>query len=262
MFIFAVPQNHCAVIEMFGKPVSVKLSGLNFYIPFLQKLKRVNWERTQTDGKFIQLAEQIMDTPIRPCVTKDNANLEVSCVIRWRITDAKKAVYDVSDIHKFIQELVLNEMRAMIGSRNFDEVNSSRAKLSEEVVQTISKTTSRWGVNISSVEIREFHIDEATRDTMREQIAAERYKRATILKAEGDSEAIKLRAQAAKEALQLTTEAEATYVSNMSRIIGQEEAVKALFNRQTLEGYKTITDNPASKVYLPANMPTMLTPQN
>lgn len=269
MFIFTVPQNHCSVIEMFGKPVSVKKSGLNFYIPFLQKIKRVDWMQTHTDGKYIQLSEQLLDTAPRSCVTKDNATLDVSCIIRWRITDAKQALYEVENLHRAILELVLNELRALIGNRNLDELLSSRAQLSEKVVQAISGTTARWGISVNSVEIQELSADSKTQDAMLKQMEAERVSRAIALEAEGKSRAIRLnaeaekdaaimRAEATKAAMQLIAEAEAEYVAKLAQTIGAEGATKALLNRQALDSYKTITANPSDKVFLPANVPAMV----
>lgn len=269
MFIFTVPQNHCAVIEMFGKPVSIKKSGLNFYIPFLQKIKRVNWLNTHTDGKYIQLSEQLLDTAPRSCVTKDNATLEVSCIIRWRITDAKQALYEVEDLHRAIPELVLNELRALIGNRNLDELLSSRTQLSEKVVQAISTTAARWGICVNSVEIQELSADTKTQEAMLKQMEAERISRAIALEAEGKSRAIRLnaeaekdatimRAEATKTAMQLIAEAEAAYVAKLAESIGAEGATKALLNRQALDAYNAITNNPADKVFLPANLPAVL----
>lgn len=269
MFIFTVPQNHCAVIEMFGKPVAVKKSGLNFHIPFLQRIKRVDWLETHTDGKYIQLSEQLLDTTPRSCVTKDNATLEVSCIIRWRITDPKQALYEVENLHRAIRELVLNELRALIGNRNLDELLSSRSQLSEKVVQAISTTTARWGIIVNSVEIQELSADAKTQEAMLKQMEAERISRAIALEAEGKSRAVRLSAEADKdaailraagtrEALILIAEAEAEYVSRLAGIIGAEGATQALLNRQALDGYKTISANPADKVYLPSNVPAMV----
>ena len=258
MFIFTVPQNHCAVIEMFGKPVSVKKSGLNFYIPFLQKIKRVDWMQTHTDGKYIQLSEQLLDTAPRSCVTKDNATLDVSCIIRWRITDAKQALYEVENLHRAILELVLNELRALIGNRNLDELLSSRAQLSEKVVQAISGTTARWGISVNSVEIQELSADSKTQDAMLKQMEAEGKSRAIRLNAEAEKDAAIMRAEATKAAMQLIAEAEAEYVAKLAQTIGAEGATKALLNRQALDSYKTITANPSDKVFLPANVPAMV----
>lgn len=259
MFIFTVPQNHCVVLEMFGKPVSVKTSGLHMRIPFLQKPKRVDhWERTHKQGKFIELTEQILDTAPRQCVTKDNATVDISCIIRWRITDPIKALYEVENLHKSLTELVLNEVRSIIGSRNLDELLSSRSELSEKIVLSIATTATRWGLSITSVEIQELTADKETQKAMLEQMKAERISRALRLNAQAERDAAIMRAEGAKEAMRLIAEADSAYVNALAQTLGADGAMKALINRQTLEGYATITKNDASKVYLPANVPAMI----
>lgn len=257
---------------MFGKPCSVKRSGLNFRLPIIQSLKDVSaaWgEMTNRGGRFIQLTEQLLDTQPRSCITKDNATMQVNCIIRWRITDAIKAVYEVQFLHKSLVELVLNELRSLIGSRNLDEILSSRSEISEKVSLSVAATAARWGVNITSIEIKELTTDSDTKEAMLRQMEAERVSRSIALKAEGESkakvrlaesekEAAILRAQGTSEALRMAAEAEADYLRRLAEIIGPEAAAKVLMNRQALEGYATITTNPASTVYLPNSVPSVM----
>ena len=272
MFIFTVPQGHCAVVEMFGKPTAVKKSGLQFYIPFLQGLKDVStmWgSNTNKNGCYIELTEQLLDTQPRSCITKDNATMQVNCIIRWRILDPIKALYEVQNLHQSLVELVLNELRSLIGSRNLDEILSSRSEISEKVSVAVANTASRWGLSITSIEIKELTTDAETKEAMMRQMEAERVSRSIALKAEGEStakvrlaesekQAAILRAQGASEALRLTAEAEAAYLEKLTAIIGAEAAAKVLMSRQALEGYATITSNPAAQVYLPNGVPSVM----
>lgn len=272
MFIFTVPQGHCAIIEMFGKPISIRKSGLQFKIPVLQNLKNVSekWgSLTNQSGVFIKLSEQVLDTNPRSCITKDNATMTADCVIRWRITDPIKAVYDVDNVHHSLIELVLNEMRSLIGGSKLDEILSARTDISEKIVLAAAATAARWGINITAVEIRELKTDDQTQEAMLKQMEAERVSRAIALEAHGKSEATLrlaeaekqaaiLKAQGASEALRLVTEAEAAYVQRIADIIGAEAAAKVLMNKQALEGYATISSNPADKVYLPNSVPAVL----
>lgn len=272
MFIFTVPQGHCAVVEMFGKPVGVRMSGLRFHVPILQKIKDVsaNWgTSTNKHGIYIELTEQILDTQTRTCITKDNATMLVDCIVRWRISDPLKAVYEVQELHKSLCELVLNETRSLIGGSNLDEILSQRASLSEKVVTEVSKTAARWGISITAVEIKELSTDQQTHDAMLKQMEAERLSRSTALQAEGESkamvllaksekEAAILRAEGAAEAMRIAAEAEAAYVERLATAIGPEAAARVLMNKQTLEGYNKITTNPAAQVYLPNSLPSVL----
>lgn len=272
MFIFTVKQGHCAIVEMFGKPTSVRKSGLQFRLPILQSLKDVSpaWGTlTNKDGYYIELTEQLLDTQPRSCITKDNATMQMNCVIRWRITDPIKAVYEVERLHQSLVELVLNEMRSLIGSRNLDEILTSRTEMSERVTVTVAATAARWGVAITSIEIKELTTDTETREAMLRQMEAERISRSTVLQAEGEStakvriaeaerKAAILKAEGTSEALRITAEAESAYLARLAEVVGPVSAAKILMNRQALEGYATITTNPASTVYLPNSVPSVI----
>ena len=195
--------------------------------------------------------------------------MQMNCVVRWRITDPIKAVYEVERLHQSLIELVLNEMRSLIGSRNLDEILSSRSEMSEKVTLAVSSTVARWGIAITSIEIKELTTDTETKEAMLRQMEAERISRSTALQAEGEStakvrlaeaekQAAILRAQGAAEAMRLAAEAETAYVERLASVIGADAAAKVLMNRQALEGYATISSNPASTVYLPNSVPAVV----
>ena len=272
MFIKQIPQGHCVIVTRFGKPVGVRKSGLNFFIPLIDdvvdvtKLWDDEWKNeTNKDGIYIELSEQRTDTSEKPCHTKDNVEVFVDCMIRWRITDPIKAIFEVDHLHPTLIDTVLSEVRAAIGNRTLDEVISQRSAISEKVVQNVIKTTSRWGIVVSGLEIQKLEMNEKTKDAMLKQMEAERVSRAIALEAEGKSKAILMQSTAEKqatitkaqgqaEALRLQAEAEREYVQKIAEVIGAEAAAKVLLTRQTLEGYATISSNPADKVYLPNNV--------
>ena len=272
MFIKQIPQGHCVIVTRFGKPVGVRKSGLNFFIPIIDDVANVTelWEgkwqhETNKEGIFIELSEQRTDTEPKRCHTKDNVEITVDCMIRWRITDPIKAVFEVDHLHPTLIDTVLSEVRAAVGSRNLDEVIAQRTGISDKVVQNVMKTTSRWGIVVSGLEIQGLEVDEKTKEAMLKQMEAERVSRAIALEAEGKSKAILMQSTAEKqatitkaqgqaEALRLQAEAERDYVQKIAEVIGAEAAAKVLLTRQTLEGYATISSNPADKVYLPNNV--------
>ncbi len=272
MFIFTVPQGTCCIIEMFGKPCSVRKSGLQFIIPRIQKIRRVpeEWgEDTHRRGIFIELTEQTLDTKARLYTTQDNVNVMANCVIRWRIVDAKKAVYEVSRLHKSLIETVLNELRSLIGSMKLDEVLSRRADIADSVASNVATTLTRWGVQLSAVEIQELRMDEATADAMRQIMEAERRSKAIMAESEGESVAIERKAYAAKtaavlkaegeaEAVRLAAAAECYYLQQLTSVIGAEAAAKVLMNRQMLQCYGTAVQDPAAKVFIPTGLPSIV----
>ena len=268
MFISIVPQAHCRIIERFGKPVRIQNSGLVFRIPILEQVKNVSskWGHYANDnGVFIQLTEQILDTQPRECITRDNAKVSVNCIIRWRIVDPIKAVYDVEDLLSSLINAVLNTLRAEIGSMDLDAVLSARLALTEKIISALSATSNRWGISVVSLEIQELTTDKDTSDAMLQQMEASRKSRAIVSEAEGTATAIIkkaeaeknaaiLKAQGLKEALSVISEAEKHYLESLTDVVGAESAAKLLLTAKVVEGYNVISSNPASKVFVPSNI--------
>ncbi len=274
MFIFVVPEGTCCILEIFGKPSSVRKGGLHFRVPFLQNIRRVpdSWgEQTNRQGVFIELTEQTLDTRARRYITQDNVNVSADCVIRWRIQDPIKAVYSVDRLHMSIVETVLNELRTIIGSMKLDDVLSQRASIADKVAVNISATLSRWGVMLTTAEIQELKTDDATAEAMRQIMEAERRSRALATEAEGESAAIVKRAEAARqaavlqaegeaEAVRIAARAEQEYLSALAGIIGREEAARVLMNRQMLQCYGSAAKEPGAKVFMPVGLPSVVDP--
>lgn len=277
MFIKTIPQGHCIVVERFGKPVRVVPSGLHFFIPFLDSAKNVApyWgDMTNKEGIFIELSEQQRDTKPQVCFTKDNVQLNVDCVYRWRLVDPIKAIYDVDKLHLSIREAVLSEVRAFVGQNELNFVLGARAQLSEHVVSAVEGTLSRWGVKLTGLEVAELKTDDETLDAMRQQMEAARRSEAIKLESEGRAAAIVkqaeaekaaavLKAEAVREAMRIMAEGDEVYLKAVAGVIGYKNAAKILSTVKTLESYQTITNNPANKVFVPmATLPEVLTSEN
>ncbi len=266
MFVSIIPQSRSRIITRFGKPVRVQTSGLAFSIPILETVTKVpknSWSETATDkGTLIHMEEKTVSAPARECITKDNVKVEVNTVIRWRIIDPIKAIYEVDDFLAAMKNAVLSTLRTEIGKLNLDDVLSARKTLTEIVISSLSDTSRRWGVQVITIEILELNTDDHTSKVMLQQVDAEREKRAIEFKAEGSATAVIkaaeaekvaaiLKAEAVQESLAIIADAEKDYLDRLSASIGPEAAVKLLMTAKVLEGYKTISSNPSNKVYLP-----------
>lgn len=266
--ITTIPQNHCRIIERFGKPVKVQHSGLAFKLPFLDQVRDVSdvWgHETNKRGKFIELTEQILDTNPRECITKDNAKVTVDCVINWRVADPIKAVYEVDHLHQSLLQAAMNAIRSEIGSRELDEALATRATLNETIVAGLVDTLKKWGIQILRVEIQELKTDDQTSAAMLQQLEAERRSRAlsseavgqaeaTIKAATADRESAVQRAEGQAKALGIIAEAERAYLSSLSEVVGAEEAARILLAQKVIDGFDRISQNPADKVFLPTSM--------
>ncbi len=270
--ITTVPQNHCRIIERFGKPIKVQHSGLAFKLPFIDKIRDLTdvWgSETNKLGRFIELSEQIVDTNPREFITKDNAKVTVDCVVSWRVVDPIKAVYEVDHLHQFLMQATLNVIRSEIGSHELDNVLATRASLNEKIVAGLVDTLKKWGIQILRVEIQELKTDDQTSKAMLQQLEAERKSRALSSVAEGqavatikgataDREAVVQRAEGQSKALKIIASAERAYLDTLSESIGPKEAARILLAQKVIDGFDRISQNPADKVFLPSNISGIL----
>ncbi len=274
-FISVISQGHCRIVERFGKPVRVQKSGLAFTWPWpIEKHKVVpeNWYdgvHDSSDRTLIELTEQIRDPGEREYFSRDNVRLLANCVYRWRIVDPIKAVYDVDNLLKSIEETVLNSVRSEIGSRTLDVILSSRKDLNEKVSSDVSATLLRWGIKLTGIELQEVRTDDATASAMLQQMDAERKSRAMASQAEGEAKSIITKAEAEKraailkaegtrESLKMIAEAENNYLSTLAKTVGGLDAAKILIAQKTLDGFSTISKNPSDKVYIPSSIGAFL----
>lgn len=270
--ITTVPQNHCRIIERFGKPIKVQHSGLRFKLPVIDQVRNVSrdWgNETNKGGVFIELSEQIVETRPRECITRDNAKVSVDCVMSWRVVDPLKAVYEVDHLHRSLLQAALNAVRSEIGHRDLDDVLSARALLNEGIVAVLSDTVNTWGIQILRLEIQELRTDDATGAAMLQQVEAERRSRALALESEGRAQALIRTANAEREAailradgvarsLEITATAEQSYLNALAEVLGREEAARILMAQKVIEGFDKISKNPGDKVFLPSNMQGIL----
>ncbi len=270
--ITTVPQNHCRIVERFGKPVRVQYSGLAFTLPIIEHVKTVTEEwgnETNKEGIYIELSEQISDTNPRECITRDNAKVMVDCVVSWRVSDPIRAVYEVDHLHQSLLQSAMNVIRSEIGSRDLDDALATRATLNERIVSGLSDTVKKWGIQILRVEIQELRTDDQTSAAMLQQLEAERRSRALSSEAEGQAQATVKNAAAEREAsikvaegmakaLEVTAAAEKRYLETLSEVIGKEKAAEILIAQKVIDGFDRISQNPADKVFLPSSMTGVL----
>ena len=213
--------------------------------------------------------EQQTDTPSRQCQTIDNVTIDANASIYWRIVNPIKAVYDVDILPKAVADVALNALRANIGKLKLDQVLSERQRLNERIAAQLTATASKWGISFTRVEIQEINYNDETATAMRQEMDAERKKRALIAEADGEAaevaranaeaSATMIRAKAQAEALKLIAEAENFYISKVSEGSNTEVAGQVMMAQKYIDGMKAISKNPSDKVFLPNNFQGMFT---
>jgi len=192
-----VPQNRAYVIERFGKFHSTKIAGLNFIMPFIDK---VGYDRT--------LKEQAIDVPSQSAITKDNIGLTVDGVLYIKVLDPYKASYGVENYAFAVTQLAQTTMRSEIGKMDLDKTFEERDTLNVAIVNAINEAAEPWGVQVLRYEISDIVPPRSVLEAMERQMKAERDKRATILESEGERQSSINMAEGDKRAKVLAAEAD------------------------------------------------------
>ena len=201
--IKVVPQSEEYVIERFGKFSRTLPAGINFIVPFLDRV-----------AHKISILERQLDEFAISVITKDNVEVTLEATNFYRITDPARSVYRIRDIDRAIQTTAESIVRSAGGKLDLDELQSSRAEMNAEILENLRSAAEVWGIEITRTEITDVRVDDATKDAQRQQLNAERQRRAAVAQAEGQKRSIELEAdarlyQAQKEADAIRVDADA-----------------------------------------------------
>ncbi len=216
--IRAVKEYDRLVIFFIGRFKTVRGPGLIYVIPFLESAIKVD------------MREKIIDIPSQTAITKDNASIGIDFLVYYRIIDPEQSVTKVGDVVDATGKIATTTLRAVIGDIVLDDVLSRRDQINDVLRVKLDETTERWGMKITTVEIREIEPPRAILDAMNRQMSAERDRRAEVTLAEGEREAAIARAEGSKQSAIL--QAEGQKQSQILKAEGEREA-----QLLTAEGY-------------------------
>ena len=129
-------------------------------------------------------------------ITEDNVEVELVSTVFFRVLDAAKSVYRIRNIDLAIENTAISIIRSAAGKLELDDLQSSREAMNQEIAARLTKAAEVWGVEVTRTEILDVLVDEKTKESQRQQLNAERERRATIAKAEGDKRSVELKADA------------------------------------------------------------------
>ncbi len=251
-----VPQGSKHVVQRLGKYHTTLGPGLNFIIPYIDM---VAYRVTSKDI--------VLDIPSQEVITKDNAVIVVNAVAYINIISPEKSVYGVEDYRLAIQNLVQTSLRSIIGEMNLDDALSSRERIKARLKEGISDDIADWGIILKTVEIQDINPSETMQKAMEEQAAAERARRATVTKAEGEKSAAILQAEGRFEASKLDARAKVVMAEgdqlSISKIteavLNNELPVMFILGGRYIDALKNVSTSGNSKiVVLPADLPAAI----
>ncbi|MBE9567299.1 MAG: paraslipin [Proteobacteria bacterium] len=210
-----VPQNRAYVVERFGKYNKTMEAGLNFLLPFIDK---IGYDRS--------LKEQAFDVPSQSAITRDNISLVVDGVLYLKVLDPYKASYGVDNYAFAVTQLAQTTMRSEIGKIELDKTFEEREALNTNIVAQINEAAEPWGVQVLRYEIKDIEPPRTVLEAMERQMKAEREKRAVILESEGERQSAINVAEGQKQSIVLA--AEADKAEQILRAEGEAQAIIAV----------------------------------
>ena len=200
-----VPQSKVFVVERFGKYSRTLNAGLSLIIPFLDRI-----------AHKVDVLERQLDEQRISVITRDNVEVILETRVFFRVVDASRTVYRISNINEALKTASSSIVRSAAGKLELDDLQSSREAMNIEIETNLRNAAEVWGIEITRTEITDVVVHDATKEAQRQQLNAERKKRATIAEAEAEKRSIELRAEADliqaqknAEAIRVTADAEA-----------------------------------------------------
>jgi regulator of protease activity HflC (stomatin/prohibitin superfamily) len=211
-----IPQARARNVERFGRFTRTLQPGMNFIVPWVDRVK-----------PMIDLREQVVSFDGQPVITEDNLVVLIDTVLFFQVTDPRAADYEIVNYILAIEQITATMLRSVIGSMDLEQTLTSRDKINALLRGVLDDASGKWGIRVTRVEIKAIDPPKSVKDAMEKQMRAEREKRAAILTAEGVKQSKILTAEGEKQSAILTAEGERT--ASILRAEGQAKAIAEVF---------------------------------
>jgi regulator of protease activity HflC (stomatin/prohibitin superfamily) len=257
MAIKIVREYQRLVVFRLGRSIGQKGPGIVILIPFIDR------------PILVDLREQFLEIPHQTCITRDNAPIDIDFLVYWKVVNPEDSVIQVADFDGASQGIATTTLRAAIGDIDLDHVLARREEINLVLRTKLDEVTERWGVKVTSVEIRELIPPREVQAAMNRQLTAERNRRAMVTEADGTREAAIMVAEGEKQSAIL--KAEGDRQSSILRAEGFSMALDKIFevaktvdsktmSLQYLETLKALGAGPATKFVFPMEFANLLRP--
>ena len=246
MGVRQVPQGFNYTVERFGRYYKTLTPGLGLIMPWIDSV-----------GRKMNVMEQVLDVPSQEVITKDNATVTVDGVVFFQVLDAAQASYEVSNLELALLNLVMTNIRTVMGSMDLDQLLSHRDEINVRLLRVVDQAVSPWGIKTNRIEIKDIVPPRDLVESMGRQMKAEREKRASILEAEGQRAAEILRAEGRKpprdsEARERQAQAEAAATGMVSEAIakGDIAALNYFIAEKYVRAIDALAHSPNQKTFI------------
>jgi regulator of protease activity HflC (stomatin/prohibitin superfamily) len=260
-----VPETERLVVLSLGRFAGTRGPGVVLIIPVIEQARRVD------------IRESFLDIPSQTAITKDNAPIDIDFLVYYRVVDPKLAVLQVDNVVSAAVNIATTTLRAVLGDISLDDVLTKRDQINDTLRLKLDEITERWGMKVTTVEIREIKPPREVQDAMNRQMTAERERRATVTRASGEREASIAVAEGEKQSAILKAEgvkqssilmAEGERQSQLLRAQGFAASLQAIdamakdagantLMLQYLEALKTVGSSESTKFVIPMELMTM-----
>lgn len=218
-----VPQSEEYVVERLGKFRITLTAGINILIPWLDSI-----------AHKVVILERQLDAFTVSVITADNVEIQLETTTFFRVIDAAKSVYRIRDIPLALKTTAESTIRNEAGKLELDALQSSRDQMNERILENLREAAALWGLEVTRSEITDVQVDQQTKDAQRQQLNAERERRATVARAEGERARVQLEADAElyaaqrqAEAVKVTADADAYATVKTAQAAAQQTKVIA-----------------------------------
>ncbi|TDY02382.1 SPFH domain-containing protein [Thiohalophilus thiocyanatoxydans] len=245
--IFIVQQSQAVVVERLGSYNRTLQPGINFLIPVLERPRPIKIRRYESTGLTtktlqervveeikIDTRETVLNFPAQPVVTADNVTIQIDGALYFEIQTPRDAVYQVENLIQAVEVLSKTTLRAVVGSSELDKLFSNRDEINAQLQTVMDEAGQKWGVKVNRVEIQDITLPSDVEEAMRQVMAAERKRRATVTEANGYKEAQIKKAEGDKQAAILRAEGER---KSIEEVLSAGKETNAELNAQTVVSY-------------------------
>ena len=256
--VHIVPEYQRLVVLAFGRYQGTKGPGLVLLFP-----------PPIQSAMMVDLREFVVEIPQQTCITKDNAPISIDFLIYQKVVEASDSVLKIQNFRTAVQGIATTTLRAVIGDIPLDDVLAKREQINEVLRVKLDDVTQRWGVKVTTVEIREITPPRDIQDAMNRQMSAERNRRAAILEAEGQKQSAILvaegekqseilKAEGQRQAQLLRAEGFSLALDKINEAAGHADA--RTMTLQYLEALRALGASPSTKFVIPTEFTNLLSP--